>query len=324
MAAAGGVQPFTGHSGRGVDVAACTLEVYTVAIIHGLQCHTECADVVRRQVILGITAGKVGMGTEVCQNHSFAALTGESGYAIANADDENVKIALSNYSGNIITFGIENKSATLCALNIEKINGLYSFDIVYEGNLVCRANLGVSGYHNIYNALACAAAALVCGLSGEDIAHGLASFRGAARRMEYKGRLGGAAVYDDYGHHPTEVLTTLKGAKSLCRDGGRLLCAFQSHTYTRTKEFLDEFVSALSVADRVYSVDIYSAREKDDLGVSAKLIAELIGEKAVHCPTFSDTAETIAREARSGDVVVVMGAGDIYKVFDFLADKFEK
>ncbi len=255
---------------------------------------------------------------------SFADITGKDGYAIANGDDENVRKALADYKGNLITFGIENKSSLFRAENIEKKNGLYSFDVVCDNSLLCRVSLSVSGYHNIYNALATAAVAHVCGISGEDISRGLAAFRGACRRMEYKGRLSGASVYDDYGHHPTEVLTTLEGAKAMCEGDGRLLCAFQSHTYTRTKEFLGEFVSALSVADRVFSVDIYSAREVDDLGVSAKLIAELIGDKAIHCPTFLDTANAILREAREGDVVVVMGAGDIYKVFDYLSDKLEK
>ena len=253
----------------------------------------------------------------------FAAITGKDGYTIANGDDENVKSALGDYCGNLLTFGIENKSSDIRAENIEKKNGLYSFDVVLHGELLCRVSLSVSGYHNVYNALAAAAAAHVCGLSGEDIARGLATFRGAARRMEFKGRLSGATVYDDYGHHPTEVLTTLEGAKAMCEGKGRLLCAFQSHTYTRTKEFLPEIVSALSVADRVFSVDIYSARETDNLGVSANLIAELVGDKAIYCPSFEDTANAIIREAREGDIVVVMGAGDVYKVFDFLENKFE-
>ncbi len=254
----------------------------------------------------------------------FADITGKNGYAIANGDDENVKKALGDYRGNLITFGIKNKNADFRAENIEKKNGLFCFDVIHNNATLCHISLSVSGYHNIYNALATAAAAHVCGISGEDISHGLAAFRGAARRMEFKGYLGGACVYDDYGHHPTEVLTTLEGAKAMCKGDGRLLCAFQSHTYTRTKEFLGELVSALSVADRVFSVDIYSAREVDDLGVSAKLIADLVGDKAIYCPSFEKTATAIIREARKGDVVVIMGAGDVYHVFDFLENKLKK
>ena len=255
----------------------------------------------------------------------FADITGEHGYAVANADDENVLLSLANYKGNLVTFGIQNESCRFRATNIENIDGLYKFDILFEGELLCTVKLGVSGYHNIYNALATAAVAYLSGISGEKIKKGLETFKGAARRMEYKGSLSGAAVYDDYGHHPTEVMTTLKGAKAMCKNGGRLLCAFQSHTYTRTKEFLNEFVSALSIADKFYSVDIYSAREIDTLGVSAKLIAELVGnDKAQYCGTFEATADAIIQDARKDDVIVIMGAGDIYKVFDYLGNRLEK
>lgn len=255
---------------------------------------------------------------------AFADITGEDGYTVANADDENASLALANYKGNKITFGIKNP-ADLCAVNINNDRGPYSFDVIERGNLLCHIDLSVAGYHNIYNALATVAVARLCGLSPEAIADGLHAFGGAARRMERKGRLVGcgAAVYDDYGHHPTEVKTTLEGAMALCKNGGRLLCAFQSHTYTRTKEFLSEFVDALSVADKVFSVDIYSARETDTLGVSASLIAEMIGEKAVYCPSFADTADAIYAEAKENDVVIVMGAGDVYKVFDCFGDRLE-
>ena len=255
---------------------------------------------------------------------SFANITGTDGYTVANADDENVSLALENYKGNKITFGI-NDHADFRAVNINKDRGPYSFDVMAYGKFFCHVDLSVAGYHNIYNALATVAAAHLCGLSAESIANGLHSFGGAARRMEYKGRLAGcgALVYDDYGHHPTEVKTTLEGAKALCKNGGRLLCAFQSHTYTRTREFLSEFVDALSVADKVFSVDIYSARETDTLGVSAALIAEMIGERAIYCPSFDDTADAICAEAKENDVVIVMGAGDIYKVFGCLGDRLE-
>ena len=207
---------------------------------------------------------------------------------------------------------------------IESCDG-FSASAEVLGKFFCRIDLCVAGYHNIYNALATVAAAHLCGLSADSIANGLNSFGGAARRMEYKGRLAscGALVYDDYGHHPTEVKTTLEGAKALCKNGGRLLCAFQSHTYTRTKEFLCDFVGALSVADKVFSVDIYSARETDTLGVSAALIAEMIGDKALYCPSFQDTADAICAEAGENDVVIVMGAGDIYKIFGCLGDRLD-
>ena len=257
--------------------------------------------------------------------YSFASLTGEDGCAVVNGDDKNALDATKSYKGELVRFGINDPSCDFLAVNVENPSGRYSFDILLHNEFFCHVDLSVTGYHNIYNALACAAASYLCGLSPEDISKGLHAFRGAVRRMEYKGKLKGcgADVYDDYGHHPTEVKTTLEGAKALCKNGGRLLCAFQSHTYTRTKEFLSEFVDALSVADVVFSVDIYSARETDTLGVSASLIADMIGDKALYCPSFASTAEAIVKEARENDTVIIMGAGDVYKVFDCLSGSLE-
>ncbi len=250
----------------------------------------------------------------------FAALTGKTGYAVYNGDDAEVLAALSDYAGNRLSFGIAGENLTYRAEDIRLENGCASFDLIKEGTVLCRVCLSVTGYHHIYNALACAAVCDLCGLSPAEIASGLARFGGAKRRMERKGTLGGAAVYDDYGHHPTEIRTTLAGAKGMVADGGRLFCVYQPHTYSRTAALLDDFVSALSVADRVLMVDIYAARETDTLGVSSALVAKLIGEKA-DCPaTFSAAAEQLKREVTPKDTVIIMGAGDVYKVFDCLEE----
>ena len=254
----------------------------------------------------------------------FAALTGKDGYAVVNSDDENAMLATKDYEGSIVTFGIEN-DATFSAKNIEIRDGMPHFDVFKKGEFFTHVDLSVTGYHNIYNSLAAAAAADLAGISQGKIAEGLHKFTGAARRMDFKGMIEGAYIYDDYGHHPTEVKTTLEGAAALAKArGGRLLCAFQSHTYTRTKEFLSDFAAAFEAADKVYSVDIYSARETDTLGVSAELIAKMIGEKAVYTGSFEATAKAILSDIRPNDTVIIMGAGDIYHVFDHLENKFEK
>ena len=185
-----------------------------------------------------------------------------------------------------------------------------------NGERICQISLSVSGYHNVYNALATAAVALLCGVSAEDIVSGIAGFTGAARRMELKGAVNGARVYDDYGHHPTEVATTLEGVKKML-DGGRLFCVFQSHTYSRTRALFDDFATALSVADRVIVADIYAAREVDTLGVSPELLAQKI-EGGVACHGFENIAKMLQGELKSGDIAVVMGAGDIWQVFEHL------
>ena len=123
-------------------------------------------------------------------------------------------------------------------------------------------------------------------------------------------------MYDDYGHHPDEIRATLAGARSM--GYSRLLCAYQPHTYSRTAGLLQEFSEAFGDADRVYLVDIYAAREQNVYGVSSDLLAERIGEKAVSCGSFECLAQTLKNEARKDDLVIVMGAGDIFHVYDLL------
>ncbi|MBE6530552.1 MAG: UDP-N-acetylmuramate--L-alanine ligase [Ruminococcaceae bacterium] len=246
----------------------------------------------------------------------YASLTGDGGYVVANADDENVMISLENYGGTVLRFGVDSENADFRAVNIACSGGRYSFDIEKRGKPLCRVELSVTGYHNIYNALACAAAADLCGIRAEDIAAGLAAFGGAKRRMEYKGRICGADIYDDYGHHPTEIATTLAGARGLAE--GRLVCVYQPHTYSRTKALFDDFARAFEAADKVIFSDIYAAREIDDGSVSSKMLAEAVGEKAVWGGDLKMTAELLRAELKDGDTAIVMGAGDIWKIVDMV------
>ena len=247
----------------------------------------------------------------------FAAKTGACGYAIANTDDQNVKDALKDYSGTVISFGIDSEDALYRAVDVRSARGRYSFTVQKHGKPLCEVSLSVTGYHNIYNALACAAAADLSGLTGEDISRGLAAFRGAKRRMEYRGTLSGAELYEDYGHHPTEIKTTLDGARGLA-DGGRLVCVFQPHTYSRTAALFEDFVSSLSVADRVIVSDVYAAREVDTGVVSSKMLADAIGERAVYGGDVRSAADVLKSELRADDVAVIMGAGNITDIFKYL------
>ena len=237
------------------------------------------------------------------------------GCVVANGDDANVLDAL-NGADNVIYFGIENKNASIRAENITEINGKYCFELVFENKQLCKISLSVSGYHNIYNALATAGVALLCGVTPQLISSGIASFSGAARRMELKGYVNGATVYDDYGHHPTEVATTLDGVRKML-NGGRLFCVFQSHTYSRTKALFDDFASSLSFADRVIVADIYAARETNTMGVTPELLADKI-DGGVACHGFENIAKMLQNELKEDDIAVVMGAGDIWQVFEYL------
>ena len=175
--------------------------------------------------------------------------------------------------------------------------------------------LSVLGEHNIKNALAAAAASLSMGISPEVIAKALAAFTGVGRRMEYKGSFSGTKVYDDYAHHPSEVETTIRAVRRAHK--GRIICVFQPHTYTRTAALKEGFAEALSLADEVILADIYAAREPDTGLVSAQQLANSI-PNAVYKKTFEEAAEFIRAQAKRGDIVITMGAGDVYKVGDML------
>ncbi|MBQ8345824.1 MAG: UDP-N-acetylmuramate--L-alanine ligase [Clostridia bacterium] len=252
----------------------------------------------------------------------FLAKTGTGGSAVLNGDDPRVMELRKAYRGRVLTFGIDSPTADLRAVELKETGGCYSFDLLLFGQRFCHVALAVTGRYNVYNALATAGAAWLCGLSGEAIEDGLASFSGAARRMEYRGSCRGASLYDDYGHHPTEVKATLEGARKMTAEGGRLFCVFQPHTYSRTAALLDRFGDAFSLVDRVWILPIYPARETDSLGMSASCVAKAVGMHAVATDGFSDAAERLVKELKQGDVAVIMGAGDSDRMFPLLMDEF--
>ena len=261
----------------------------------------------------------------------FASLTGGNGVTVVNLGDENImesaRRALDRgTTGKVITFSAEgNPAADYMAQNIRMVRGLPCFEIVAGGEPKGTVAMAVPGRHQVINALAAAAAMDACGIPWDAILSGLAHFVGAGRRMEYKGDLNGARVYDDYGHHPTEVKATLEGAKALCEaEGGRLICLFQPHTYSRTAALYSEFLTAFDAADKALFIDIYAAREDNIYGVTSRGLAEDLNrtgaapDRALYCPTPADAAEAIRSIAREGDVVVIMGAGDVIRVTEIL------
>ena len=246
----------------------------------------------------------------------FISLAGENGCAVVNADDADVLEAASEYNGRIFSFGIDNSKADLRAENIACERGRYSFDAMLDGKLLTHIKLSVTGYHNIYNALAATAVGLLCGLEPSEISEGLAAFVGVCRRMDFKGCFNGAQIYDDYGHHPTEIKATLEGARAMTDK--KLVCVYQPHTYSRTAALFDEFACAFEACDRVIFAPIYAAREINESGVSSAQIAERIGAKATSANDFEDAARQLCDALDEGDVGIVMGAGDIYKAFDYI------
>lgn len=256
--------------------------------------------------------------------NSFEAYARRPGceWVVANADDEDVREVVARAGVRAVTFSLHSTAADYLASNILVEGGRYSFDVLRRGEFMCRVNLGIPGRYNIANALAAIAAADLCGIGAEEIARSLGEFTGASRRMEYKGRLNGARVYDDYAHHPTEIRASLEGIASLRaadeEETGELVCVFQSHTYNRTAALFDEFVTAFEDADRVIVADIYNARVGEDFGMSAEKLAMGIGARAEYVGDMAAIAEHLKQNIEPGDTLIIMGAGDICKIFDMI------
>ena len=206
--------------------------------------------------------------------HLFAKRIPEHGTLIINADIENYEEITEGLSCRVITYGLENKDADFTAENITYNDlGCGTFDAVVQGEVKGHFHLSVVGRHNVSNTLACLALASLYGIDDGTVQKALTTFHGADRRFEYKGEKNGFTIIDDYAHHPTEIRATLTAAKNYPHK--TLWCAFQPHTYTRTRAFLKDFASALSLADKVILADIYAAREKDpgDISSAAYFIA---------------------------------------------------
>ena len=246
--------------------------------------------------------------------HEFAARVPEYGYVVANHDDANTMDAVKDIEAKVITFGLHS-DADVYAENIQFIGANSKFNIMYKGQLFTDVTLHVPGSHNVSNALAAAAAAYLLGVDGKAVEEGLVAFTGAGRRFEHKGTYHGAEVYDDYAHHPDEVEALLNAARPLPHQ--RLICAFQPHTYTRTAALFDDFVRVLRIPDKVVLAEIYAAREKNELGISSRdLAAQIPG--AVYCSTLEQVTEELARLAQPGDMIITVGAGDIYRAGEML------
>ena len=241
--------------------------------------------------------------------HKFAAMATFG--VVANGDDPHTVKAMEGI--DYVSFGLgENNrihAANMCP-------DWRHFDVVCDGEFYCHLDMGVLGKHNAMNALAAAAAAWMMGIPGEAVSHGLESFHGAGRRMEFKGKFNGADVYDDYAHHPDEVAATIAAVRD-AMPGRRLVLAFQPHTYSRTSALFDDFVRELSKTDVLVLAEIYAARERNTIGISSADVAEKI-PGAVFCETLPEVTAYLKANVREGDVVITMGAGDIFRAGEAL------
>ena len=249
----------------------------------------------------------------------------KSGYAVLCFENENIRNIAKQIDRKYLSYAIE-QPADYQAAQIETNGAGISFDVMHEGKNLGRVALNIPGRHNVLNAMAAIVTGLSIGVSLEKMAAGLACFHGAKRRFQTKYRGQGIWIVDDYAHHPTEIATTLKAAKQT--NPKRLICAFQPHRYTRTQLLHKEYGSCFQGADLLVLTDVYSAGEDPIEGISGEtVLAEVTkqtGQDVVYIPKREDMAAYLKSAAREGDLIMTMGAGDIYKTGEELAELLQK
>ena len=240
----------------------------------------------------------------------YVKLLPEDGHLIINADDANC-LDLPIYSkASAIKYGIENEDVDFSAQNIVFTEeGFPEFDVYKFGEFYEHFKLSIPGRHNVLNALSCIALCDVYGIDKSYIKIALKKFTGADRRFEFKGVVNGAKVYDDYGHHPTEVAATAKALSN--KKFNKSWVVFQPHTYSRTFNLLDDFAHALLSFDNIIVTDIYAARETNTYNISSKDLADAIiklGKDAKYIPSLDDCASYLKENVKENDIVLTLGA----------------
>jgi UDP-N-acetylmuramate--alanine ligase len=220
-----------------------------------------------------------------------------------------------------ISYGV-NESADLHIDHIELSPGGSIARAVWHGRAIGNMEIQVPGFHNLLNATAALSAGLVVGLPASHLLNGLATFRGTGRRFELKGQVQGIRVIDDYGHHPTELTATLITARRYATDG-RVLVIFQPHRYSRTRAFTHQFASALDLADLVWVLEVYGAGERPIPGVTGMSVTHLM-KRGIFEPNFLAAIEAIAEEAKPGDVILTLGAGDVSSLAPLIVEALDK
>ena len=247
--------------------------------------------------------------------NKFINLMSENGILVKNNDDKNSDNVENNYKGTIITYGINN-FADYTAKNIIKNDlGHYSFDVYKNNNYLTKICLNINGYHNIYNALAALALSYNYIKDINIIKKGLEKYHGVDRRFQYLGIYNNAYLYDDYAHHPTEIKATLDSVKSIKHNHEYII--FQPHTYSRTKEHLDEFASILSNFENVIIAPIYAAREINTFNVSEDMLVDKIkvnNKNVIYLDSYEKIKEYIINKAKPQDLIISIGAGDANKI----------
>jgi UDP-N-acetylmuramate--alanine ligase len=253
--------------------------------------------------------------------NKFIDIIPEDGFLVCNSDDNNVSDILHDHKCNMMTYGINNGEYTAKNIAYNSL-GCGSYDLYKKNEMLFSVDLNVPGEHNVLNSLAAICTSLALNISKESIIKGLFNFGGTHRRFEFKGSKNGVNVIDDYAHHPTEILATLKACENYPHKD--LYVVFQPHTYTRTITLFDDFVKTFHGVNHLLLADIYAAREKDTGIVSSLKLGDAIrltGLDAINYHNFEEIVNYLNSNAKDGDLIITVGAGDINIVGEmYLAD----
>ena len=253
----------------------------------------------------------------------YVKLLPDDGVLVINGDDKNCLDLKAYTNANVTTYGIDNKDVDFYADNISfNDDGFASFDVYNKGKLFGHFSLSVPGKHNVLNALACIALCSNYSIDAKSLELALKKFTGAHRRFEYKGKMNNnVSVYDDYGHHPTEIMATAKSLMNKKYNESWVI--FQPHTYSRTKNLLNDFANALLNFDNVIILDIYAAREANTYGVSSKDLVDKIhslGKDALYLPNFDECVSYVKSHVKPNDIVMTLGAGTVTNIGPMLVN----
>lgn len=254
--------------------------------------------------------------------HEFARLLPADGTLIINGDISHYEEITDGLSCQVITYGSSADSDYYPKDITYDGSGCPSFHLMRKNGKEEVFSLRVPGEHNVYNAVAAIALADLLGIPGSISARALLHYEGTDRRFEYKGKVNGFTIIDDYAHHPTEIKATLTAVRNYPHR--TTWCVFQPHTYSRTKAFLTDFAKALVLSDEIILADIYAAREKDDLGISSKTLQaeiEKLGHRCHYFPSFEEIQNFILENCTKDDLLITMGAGDVVKIGENLLQR---
>ena len=255
----------------------------------------------------------------------FAKLVPPDGTVIAYDANPFVNSVVRDLPCKLITFGFNDQSTYYAADIHFNSFGMPAYDLYYQGEKLCTLQLSVPGEHNVANSLAAVACCHSLGVDIADIVSTLESFTGTQRRFDVMGiTRNNIRVVDDYAHHPTEIRATLTAAQKIPHN--KLWCLFQPHTYTRTMALFDEFADAFTDADKIILAEIYAAREKNIYKISSRELAAEIqrvhpDKEVYYIADFNEMANFVINNAHENDLVLTMGAGDIYRVAEMILDK---